>query len=104
MVIVDARIPGAKRADLLQTIRKEKPNASLIILTNLAYAEYSHRSNGESAGIFMEKGREYVFLSQFPTLSGRTCSVWVKFSCGEFRVLDSPVDGSLKVLASVLED
>lgn len=104
VVIVDARIPGGKRTDLLRTIRREKPHATLIILTHLAYTEYSHRLNGEGEAIFMDKGREYIFLSQFATLSGRTCSVWVKFSCGEFRVLDTPVDRGLEKLGSVLGD
>ena len=103
VVIVDSRISGGKRSGFLQSIRREEPDATLIILTNLAYSEYFHRSKGQGASIFMDKARECVLLSQFDTLLGRTCTVWVKFSCGEFRALDSPVEGGLEMLAATFE-
>jgi DNA-binding NarL/FixJ family response regulator len=84
VVIVDARIPGAKGSELLQTIRQERPGAVLIILSNPTFEEYRRRFDGAGANIFMDESRESGHLPQLETSEQRDISVWVKFSSGEF--------------------
>jgi DNA-binding NarL/FixJ family response regulator len=63
-LIVDVRFPGAKGTDLLQTIRQAKPNAVLIVLTDLAYPEYRKRLEALGADLCMDKSREFTHLLQ----------------------------------------
>jgi DNA-binding NarL/FixJ family response regulator len=64
LLIVDMRIPGAKEMDLLATIRREKPKAILIILSNLTCPQYQKQAKALGADIFMDKSNEFVRLSQ----------------------------------------
>jgi DNA-binding NarL/FixJ family response regulator len=102
VVILDARIPGAKGSALLQTIRQERPGAVLIILSNLAYGDYCRRFDGAGARLFVDESVETAHLCLLGNLDRQDDSIWVKFSTGEFHMLDASLDPSLDLLATAL--
>lgn len=112
LLIVDMRIPGAKEMDLLQTIRREKPKAIVIILSNLVCTQYQKQAKALGADIFMDKSREFVRLSQLvrelasssfddggraPKDSVRNQLVPLKYRLGHLLCLFTCVAGSLFV-------
>lgn len=65
VLIVDARIPGARGMEFLQSIRRENPAMVLIILSNLVYPRYRKQYEAAGADLFIDKSNEFIHLFQF---------------------------------------
>jgi len=65
VLIVDARILGARAIELLKTIRREKPGVVLVILSNLAFPPCRRRYEAAGADLFIDKSHEFIRLQQF---------------------------------------
>ena len=65
VLIVDARIPGARGMEFLQSIRRENPALVLIILSNLVYPQYRKQYEAAGADLFIDKSNEFIHLFQF---------------------------------------
>jgi len=62
VVIAEFHIPGSKGTALLQTLRRAKPSAVLIVMTNLASPEYRKRLSESGADLCLDKTREFTHL------------------------------------------
>jgi len=102
VLILNAGLPGAKEIDLLQTIRAEKPGATLIILTNLTYPEFQKRLKVWEDFVSMGDARRVYPPSQLEALGQQMGGVWVKFSCGEFGLVHGSDDTAFDVVATAL--
>ncbi len=65
IVIVDARIAGARKAHLLQTIRRENPGIVLVVLSNLVYPQMGQHYRAAGADLVVDKSNEFTHLYQF---------------------------------------
>ncbi len=102
VLIVNAGIPGAKETDLLQIIREENPNATLIILTHLSFPEFRTRMEVWKDFISGDDSELHLPLAKQAVLGKEDNGVWIKFSCGEFGLLRLPDEGIFDVVATTL--
>ena len=102
VLIVNACMPGAKETDLLQTIRAEKPYATMVILTNLTYPEFRKRLDVWEDFITMDVSYRAASPAELDALSQQKCEIWIKFSCGELGLLHLPNDVAFDVVVTTL--
>ena len=58
-VILDIRIPGGSGFDILQAIKKDRPDTIVMMLTNYPYPQYRQKSLEEGADFFFDKSTEF---------------------------------------------
>ncbi len=102
VLIISARIPGAKETDLLQIIREENPGATLIILTQLTFPEFRRRLEVWKDLISVDDSGLHLPLARLTGVGTQNGGVWVKFSCGEFGFLRLPDEVIFDVVAMTL--
>jgi hypothetical protein len=102
VLILNAGLPGAKEIDLLQTIRAEKPGATLIILTDLTYPEFQKRLTVWEDFVSLGDPKRVYPLSELDAVGEQIGGVWVKFSCGELGLLHWSDDTVFDVVATAL--
>jgi DNA-binding NarL/FixJ family response regulator len=64
ILIVDARLPGARAADLYRTIRRESPDIILIVLSNVVFSQSRMRYEAAGADFFLDKSSDFIRLTQ----------------------------------------
>ncbi len=65
ILIADVRIGGDHGSLFFQTIRRERPEMILIILSNAVYPQSQKHYEAAGADLFMDKSNEFIRLQQF---------------------------------------
>jgi len=64
VVILDIRMPGGSGIDVLKALKRERPAAGAIMLTNYPYPQYRERCRDAGADFFLEKSSEFDKLPE----------------------------------------
>jgi DNA-binding NarL/FixJ family response regulator len=64
VVILDIRMPGGSGIDVLKALKRERPAAYAIMLTNYPYPQYRQRCRDAGADFFLEKSSEFDRLPE----------------------------------------
>jgi DNA-binding NarL/FixJ family response regulator len=59
VVILDIRMPKGSGIDILEMLKKKKPNVKVIVLTNYPYPQYRKRCLEAGAEYFLDKSTEF---------------------------------------------
>ncbi len=96
ILIADVRIGGAHGLRLFQTIRRERPEMILVILSNAVYPQSRKHYEAAGADLFMDKSNEFIHLQQFVReLAGSPTNPETKSH--ENGIRDQLASGKLKV-------
>jgi len=64
VVVLDVRIPGGGGLGVLESLRKEKPGPTVIILTDYPFAQYRKKCLEMGASFFFDKASEFYKLKE----------------------------------------
>jgi len=59
VVVLDLHLPGGNGIQVLQTIKKEKPETVVIVLTNCAFPQYEKKCAEAGAHSFLDKSKDF---------------------------------------------
>ena len=64
VVILDIRMPGGSGIEVLQSIKKDRPNLKVVVFTNYPYPQYRKKCMNLGADFFFTKATEYEEVSK----------------------------------------
>jgi DNA-binding NarL/FixJ family response regulator len=76
VVILDIQMPGGSGIEVLRALKKERPKAKAIILTNYPYPQYRKRCLEAGADFFLDKSSEF---DKVPRIIG----AWIDRASGQ---------------------